>query len=277
MRLFDTMRRWLAGKDTSVLATTTLGADGPQLSPNGSKDAVAPYFPYPIVTVNGRDALTTWNRIRVEGEGWPVILGNDDDVIMIREGIEDIDDRSPEDILAAAAQLSFPDSLVAKRREDDQRAREWLRDQGHDDDDETPEPAVGDWPDSVVPIGLTIASDVLTGRPFDRVHIVTLPCKAGWEAIAFLRWGGWNDNPAAEYHVAALKRWHEAFGAELVGCSHDVINVHVAARPASREAALALAHEQYLYCADIVDQGTETMSGLAATLMADDWWYFWWD
>jgi hypothetical protein len=38
-----------------------------------------------------------------------------------------------------------------------------------------------------------------------------------------------------------------------------------------------LAREQYLYCGDIVDQGTGTLSRLATALMADDWWYFWWD
>ena len=92
-----------------------------------------------------------------------------------------------------------------------------------------------------------------------------------------MKWGGWNDCPSAEYHVAALKAWHDRYGAELVGLSGDVMNLHVTRRPGSREAALDLAREQYLYCADIVDQGVETLSALAATLMANSWWYFWWD
>ncbi|WP_414650247.1 DUF4253 domain-containing protein, partial [Duganella sp.] len=34
---------------------------------------------------------------------------------------------------------------------------------------------------------------------------------------------------------------------------------------------------QYLYCADIVDQGTESIEALAATLLNARVWYFWWD
>jgi hypothetical protein len=64
---------------------------------------------------------------------------------------------------------------------------------------------------------------------------------------------------------------------ELVGLSFDVTNLQTAKRPETREVALALAREQYTYCNDIIDQGTDTLSALAATLMVSDWWYFWWD
>jgi hypothetical protein len=55
------------------------------------------------------------------------------------------------------------------------------------------------------------------------------------------------------------------------------LNVRVARRPATPEEALELARLQYEYCHDIVDQGVDTLSALAASLMAHDWWYFWWD
>jgi hypothetical protein len=71
--------------------------------------------------------------------------------------------------------------------------------------------------------------------------------------------------------------WRDRYGIELVGMSFDTINVRVAAKPKTREEALALARDQYTYCADIVDQGVQTFSALAADLMANDWWYFWWD
>jgi Domain of unknown function (DUF4253) len=51
----------------------------------------------------------------------------------------------------------------------------------------------------------------------------------------------------------------------------------VAVRPKTREEALALARDQYVYCADNIDQGVRTYSALAAALMESDWWYFWWD
>src|SRR5262249_5046813 len=110
-----------------------------------------------------------------------------------------------------------------------------------------------------------------------KVHIAIIPTD-DWTTIpAYLNWGGWNACPHPEYHIAALRSWRDRFGAELVGLSFDVMNLRVARRPATREAALELAREQYFYCGDIVDQGTGTLSRLAATLMTDDWWFFWWD
>jgi hypothetical protein len=55
------------------------------------------------------------------------------------------------------------------------------------------------------------------------------------------------------------------------------MNIKVETRPQSRAAALDLAREQFLYCSDIVEQGVGTLSALAAALMENDWWYFWWD
>jgi hypothetical protein len=109
------------------------------------------------------------------------------------------------------------------------------------------------------------------------VDIALIPTD-DWTAIpAFFQFGAWNACPPPEYHVAALRSWRDRYGAELVGLSHDVLELRVAGRPASRAIALDLAREQYAYCNDIVDQGTGTLSGLAASLMASDWWHFWWD
>lgn len=278
MGLFDPIRKWFAGTNTQVLVPTSAPFTIDGLAPSSDAVPQTSSFPYPLVTVHGREALATWSRLRKDTANWPVILGNDDDVAIIREGIEVIDERRPDEILAIASTLSFPASLAALREADDRYAREWMRDHGHaEEDEEHDEPPLGDWPVDVTPIGFTVASDSLTGHFHERVHIAVIPCSTGWEAMAYLRWGSWNDNPAAEYHVVALKNWNERFGAELVGCSHDVVNLHVATRPATREAALDLAREQYSYCSDLIDQGTETLAALAGALMADDWWYFWWD
>jgi hypothetical protein len=135
---------------------------------------------------------------------------------------------------------------------------------------------VGEWPSEVDPSpGLSVARE--TGKPLLKVHIALLPTD-DWTTIpAHLKWGGWNACPPPEYHIAALRSWRDRFGAELVGLSHDTMNLNVTRRPTTREAALELAREHYLYCDDIVNQGTGTLSPLAASLMTDDWWYFWWD
>jgi hypothetical protein len=138
-------------------------------------------------------------------------------------------------------------------------------------------PATGEWP--AVPEagpGLMVGQDD-HGRPLPKVHILVLPTRDGTAVPAFLKWGGWNANPPPELHVAALRSWRDRHGAELVGISNDVLDLRVTRRPGTREAALALAREQSVYCGDIVLQGVGTLAPLAAILTASDWWHFWWD
>jgi hypothetical protein len=140
-------------------------------------------------------------------------------------------------------------------------------------------PPLGEWP-SVPPqgAGLSIVENYRRrNAPYEKVHIVLVPAEHSYEIPAYLSWGGWNACPAPDYQVAAFRSWHQRYGVEIVGIGGDVINARATRRPTTREEALALAREQYAYCSDIVDQGVETLSLLAATLMADDWWYFWWD
>jgi len=147
-----------------------------------------------------------------------------------------------------------------------------------DEEDDEDEPPLGEWPEETAPsIGLSVARDVVTDEPLATVHIVLVPTADPTTVPAYLRWGGWNACPAAEYHVAALRHWRDRYGAELVGMDLSTLNVRVARKPATRDEAIDLARLQHVYCSDIVDQGTETISVLAAGLMAHPWWFFWWD
>ena len=74
-----------------------------------------------------------------------------------------------------------------------------------------------------------------------------------------------------------LRTWSAAFGVELVALTSDTLELRAARRPAGRDEAIDLALDQYLYCYDIVDQGTETVDVLAAMLLKSDYWFFWWD
>ncbi len=238
-------------------------------------------FPYEIVTVPGSRALAEWEKLKKRGSGWPVIVGDDEALGRVLEGYS-IDDasifpvppdagyrlpapRSVEEILAAADKIDVPAEL--QRLFDDEYG---------DDPFELPE---GEWPapGEVEQMALTVHRDIRTGRPFARTHIVIVPADDPTQVPAYLRWGNWNACPAPEIHVAVHRRWRDQYGAQIVGMSSDVINMRVTHRPATREEALALAKEQYLYCSDIVLQGTDTLEPLAAGLMESDWWYFWWD
>jgi hypothetical protein len=82
---------------------------------------------------------------------------------------------------------------------------------------------------------------------------------------------------APEEHVALMRFWQRCFGAEVVGITRDVVEMWVGRPPANKIDALKLAKQQYLYCQDIVDQGTQTLESLAASLLDGTSWFFWWD
>jgi hypothetical protein len=266
-------------------------------------------FPYERVEVDGSEALAAVERLRASGRGWPVVVGGDDELASLAEQIA-VRERSPAELLKAAAGLFHPRDLLAHQAEAERGAEEAFEKlraaRAPDEQDRLPrgrdyvldvlrglgivvepldarlvvgprEPRVGTWPSEPPWLPwLTVAYD-RRGNPHHRVHIVVLPTGEGASVPAYLGWGGWNTNPPAEYHVAALRSWRTRYGAELVGVSSDVMNLKVSSRPATRDEALALAREQYEYCSDIVDQGDGTLAALASMLMSSDWWYFWWD
>jgi hypothetical protein len=92
-----------------------------------------------------------------------------------------------------------------------------------------------------------------------------------------MRYGGWNACPMPHLQVALLRRWKEKYDAELVVAGGDVVELRVGKPPKTDEAAKELAREQFSYCSDIVNQGTETIERLATCLKNGTVWYFWWD
>jgi hypothetical protein len=73
-----------------------------------------------------------------------------------------------------------------------------------------------------------------------------------------------------------LRSWRDRFGAELVALGDDTMALRVSRPPQSREEALNLAREHYLYCTETAGENVGTLSNSAAYLLGKSWWHFWW-
>jgi hypothetical protein len=218
------------------------------------------------LTRSGAGAIDAWRALRtaLAGHGWwPVLLGDVRDLDTFAEAYS-YESRSPREILEAAAAVD-PAEVLARKRE--------VYGESLGEAEEEPEWAVEAVPNTT----FTIPTNILTGRPLERVTIALVPTDATWEAPAYLKFGGWNECLEPEEHVALMRRWNEQYGAEVVGITSAVVEMLVSRPPSTLERAMELAREQYVYCPDIVDQGTGTILALAETLLDAPVWYFWWD
>jgi len=98
-----------------------------------------------------------------------------------------------------------------------------------------------------------------------------------YEVPAYLGFGGWNDCPSAELQVAVLREWKKEYNAVPACITGDVLECAVMKRPQTEAEAMELAAEQWIFCDDIVSQGTQTVRKLAIEIWRSPNWFFWWD
>lgn len=210
-------------------------------------------FPYPFEFVPGEQALERVLALRAAGDGVPVILGGRDDLERFAQQLAD-KPADPERALAIAATID-PVEWLAERAEDEP---------GQFAIDAAP------WPeDAAVHDTLTVAGPELC--------IAILPAQEAWQAACFLDIGGWNAMPGDCEHAALWRLWEARYGARVAHIGHDTIEFTVDRPPRTREDALALARQQFVYCDDIVHQGIGSVEALAATILDGHAWFFWWD
>lgn len=212
--------------------------------------------------IPGQTALDAWRALRAavpQTQRWPLLLGGGDS---FKCHLDLLADHSPEDVLARAEDVDPADFFGARLDE--------LGEGG-----ELPR---GEWPDAAEPsteIGIHL--EILSRKPLREVFLVLTPVPEPWRSVAYVPFGGWNECPMPEEHVAVLRHWCNTYGAEPVGITKDTIECAATRPPAARDAALTLAHEQYAFASDIVDQGTSTIDALGAALLNGTAWFFWWD
>jgi hypothetical protein len=119
--------------------------------------------------------------------------------------------------------------------------------------------------------------DYFTGYLYANIIIAKIPTNKPWELAAWVPMGGFNECPAPEEQVAIFKYWYEKYGALPAVVSYDTWEMYVAKPIKAEKEAMSLAMEQFIFCGDIVWQGSEQVGTLAGTLINSKVWYFWWD
>lgn len=225
-------------------------------------------MPFYTVPVSHTVALATWRRLRVQVEQtgfWPLLTEpNEERIEWIT--LEQEESRSAESVIAASMAIDPPIWLVRQQEEN----HTWLAENGYSPDEEEVDEGV--WPEGARP-----DESFYTLQRASSLLLCLVPTTVPWTVPAYLPFGGWNECPHDEEHVVFLRHWYEQYGAELVVMTNDILEFAVTRPPQTRDQALALAREQYGYCNDIVTQGTETISNLAASLLDSKVWFFWWD
>ena len=227
----------------------------------------------------GDAAIGLWRRLRdaVPRTGfWPVLLGAADEAPeMAWVSVPALAERFGPRVRAtldAASQIRLPEWFELKHRE---RAADFQEDEFDPEAVFAPE---GEWPceadsnhDYLTPF------DIRTRKPCPSLAYALIPTTSPWETPAFLNAGGWNECPEPAEQCAVMKYWHGRYGAEVVATTGSVIEMRAARPPTDWEGAMTLAREQYEYCPDIVEQGTQTLARLGASLLNGSVWFFWWD
>jgi hypothetical protein len=227
------------------------------------------------IVVNGDEAIPLWHKLRglVEETGcWPVLIGNES--FFGYKDLMENRDHSVSKTIEAGLAIDAVKWLERKGADYPQDSEPDETDLSEEFGDEFAEYYSSD----VEPVhDFLIPYDVLSRKPLTNLHIALVPTKVCWQVPAYINNGGWNDCPYPEAHISLMKRWNEIYDAEIVGMAGDVFEFFVSKPPTDEESALVLAKEQYLYCSDIVDQGTMSVNNLAKTLLNSNVWYFWWD
>jgi hypothetical protein len=219
------------------------------------------------IEVPGKRALEVLDEKRSQfpatGE-YPFMIGEAENVERLSEAAE-LNVQDPADIIRASLNVDLSEWLATRRGQ----AEEF---------DLTDDQIVGTWPSEITgEPSLTLHLDIMSRKLLPVIVFGLARIEHPWHLPAKLKYGNWNECPPAEVHCAIHRDWQKRFGAEIAGVSGDIVECIVTNPPQDEQQAMDLAWEQYLYCQDIVIQGCETISNLAATLLKSPYWYFWWD
>lgn len=156
------------------------------------------------------------------------------------------------------------DQFFEENRENYELWMEWVDEEAAD-----PDYSWEDDPD--------IQSDLYLPGYGDTYLILKVPAKEPYEVLAYVPFGGYNECPLPEEHIAVAKRWYELYGAVPCAVGYDTLQYYLEEPVTDREAVEKLSEEMMIYCADIVFQGVGNLDYLKASIKGSPFWFFWWD
>lgn len=110
----------------------------------------------------------------------------------------------------------------------------------------------------------------------EEAALVFLPTASGWEAPAYLFFGGFNACPTPDIHVSMAKWGNQHYGAELVAMNRERIEFEPRRDPQTREAACQLARDLSHFSEEVNDLSSD-LGRLASALKNGSVWCCWWD
>lgn len=258
-----------------------------------SPDSASPsqYAPHVLnIKIPGEAAISVWQDIQSrfsETGVWPIIRGDAEDVIdefpcNPVETLERVPAGTAITLLEPRLQERidmYGDSLQGLPEKVDIAQFASLVDasgmmsfSGSADD-------VEPWPSprAVAELRVHSINNLRTGKLHRQILFALITLKHPFEAPAYLGFGGWNDAPMPELQVAMLREWHRVHGAVPIAMTGDVLECFVERPPQNESDAMALAQQQWIFCDDIVSQGTQSVRKLAIEIYQSPRWFFWWD
>ncbi len=117
-----------------------------------------------------------------------------------------------------------------------------------------------------------------TEETYDLI-LAKIPTLNPYELACYIPMGGFNDCPNPEVQTAVFKYWYEKYQAYPAVVNYNTWELFTEIKPNTKEEALKLACEHFIFCTDRVSQYSENydIGKLAGTLLKSDIWYFWWD
>jgi hypothetical protein len=165
------------------------------------------HFPLKLIETTGENALAKWQELKAAGQGFPVVLGGNEEMHPFDNLLTPFGPNGPnvppppsvEEILRAAASIKFPHDLARRKKADaeaslrqfkasiaanpnmplpyiietkDGKTRTYTRAETIAAMEREPhDPPLGEWPASSDPsAGLSVAYDLLTGKASKGLH-----------------------------------------------------------------------------------------------------------